>query len=102
MYQKGVKRQEERDRQLKQLKESEERRLQEALVFRPQLVSRGPRAERTADMSKEEELILYGKMLNEKKEMARVINMQYEDSKFDFLPKINKKSEQIVQEKVRY
>lgn len=45
---------------------------------------------------------MYGKMLNEKKEMARVINKQYEENKFDFVPKINKKSEKIVQEKNRY
>jgi hypothetical protein len=42
---------------------------------------------------------MYGKMINEKKEMARVINSQYEDSKYDFVPKINRKSEKIVKEK---
>ena len=50
---------------------------------------------------KEEELLNYGKMLNEKKEMARAINMQYEESKYDFVPKINKMSEKIVQEKTK-
>jgi hypothetical protein len=45
---------------------------------------------------------MYGRMLNEKKEMARIINYQYEESKYDFIPKINKKSEKIVQEKSRY
>ena len=45
---------------------------------------------------------MYGRMLNEKKEMARVINNQYEESRFDFVPKINKKSEKIVQERSRY
>ena len=45
---------------------------------------------------------MYGRMLNEKKEMARVINSQYEENKFDFVPKINKKSEKIVLEKSRY
>jgi hypothetical protein len=51
---------------------------------------------------KEEELMLYGRMLNEKKEMARVINTQYEESKYDFVPKINKRSEKIVMEKSKY
>ena len=41
-------------------------------------------------------MLNYGRMLNEKKEMARVINMQYEESKYDFVPKINPKSEKIV------
>lgn len=41
-------------------------------------------------------------MLNEKKEMARIINTQYEESKYDFVPKINKKSEKIVLEKSKY
>jgi hypothetical protein len=45
---------------------------------------------------------MYGRMLQEKKEMARVINSQYEDTKYDFMPKINKKSERIVQEKSKY
>ncbi len=45
--------------------------------------------------------MLYGRMLNEKKEMARIINVQYEESKFDFVPKINKKSEKIVNEKTK-
>lgn len=31
-----------------------------------------------------------------------MINMQYEESKFDFVPKINKRSEQIVEEKTKY
>lgn len=53
-------------------------------------------------MKKEEELMLYGRMLNEKKEMARIINEQYEESKFNFVPKINKKSERIVNEKHKY
>lgn len=53
-------------------------------------------------LRKEEELIMYGRMLHEKKEMARIINEQYEESKYDFMPKINKKSERIVQEKSRY
>jgi len=56
----------------------------------------------SGQLRKEEELIMYGRMLNEKKEMARVINSQYEESRFDFVPKINKKSEKIVQERSRY
>ena len=56
----------------------------------------------TGRVRKEEELMLYGRMLNEKKEMARVINNQYEESKFDFVPKINKKSAQLVREKSKY
>lgn len=41
-------------------------------------------------------------MLNEKKEMARAINNQYEETKYDFVPKINKNSEKIVYERARY
>ena len=41
-------------------------------------------------------------MLNEKKEMARVINNQFEESKYNFVPKINKNSERIVSEKSKY
>jgi hypothetical protein len=51
---------------------------------------------------KEEELMLYGRLLNEKKEMARIINEQYEETKFNFVPKINKNSERIVNEKCKY
>ena len=73
------------------------------LIFRPQLVSKQLR-EKSAEgrPRKEEELIMYGRMINEKKEMARVINSQYEDTRFNFVPKINKKSEKIVMEKSRY
>jgi hypothetical protein len=46
--------------------------------------------------------MLYGRMLNEKKEMARIINDQYEESKFNFVPKINRKSERIVNDKQKY
>jgi hypothetical protein len=53
-------------------------------------------------IKKEEELLMYGRMLNEKKEMARAINNQYEETKYDFVPKINKNSEKIVYERARY
>ena len=46
--------------------------------------------------------MLYGRLLNEKKEMARIINEQYEETKFNFVPKINKNSERIVNEKCKY
>ena len=103
LYQKGIKKQEEKERLCKQRKESDERRLGEKLLFRPNLVAKqGRDKSQGGERHKEEELIMYGRMLNEKKEMARVINMQYEESKFDFVPKINKKSEKIVQEKSKY
>lgn len=65
-------------------------------------MSGGGQSAAQPSVRKEEELIMYGRMLHEKKEMARVINMQYEETRFDFVPKINKKSEKIVQEKNRY
>ena len=70
-------------------------------MFRPQLIKnayrdRSANSRERTQLKKEEELLHYGRMLHEKKEMARVINQQYEESKFDFVPKINKKSEKIV------
>lgn len=75
LYQKGVKRQEEKERFCKQVKEVEEMLKDRELIFRPQLVSKQLR-EKSAEgrPRKEEELIMYGRMINEKKEMARVIN----------------------------
>jgi hypothetical protein len=34
--------------------------------------------------------------------MARVVQEQYAESQFDFVPKINRKSERIVLEKAKY
>ncbi|TNV85154.1 hypothetical protein FGO68_gene11081 [Halteria grandinella] len=110
LYQKGIKKQEEKERYCKQLKEVEELLEQRELVFKPHLIAKPSqntqstvmRDKSSGQLRKEEELIMYGRMLNEKKEMARVINSQYEESRFDFVPKINKKSEKIVQERSRY
>jgi hypothetical protein len=102
LYQKGIKRLEERDRFCREVKAEEERRVEEELIFHPQLVTRYYEQLKNTGVSKEEELMLYGRMLNEKKEMARIINTQYEESKYAFVPKINKKSEKIVMEKSKY
>lgn len=98
-------------------KEMEEKKMEEELIFRPQLISKPIRDKSLGTLNtqsnrpeschgnyvkKEEQLLQYGQRLNEKKEMARMINMQYEESKFDFVPKINKRSEQIVEEKTKY
>jgi hypothetical protein len=102
LYQKGIKKQEEKERYCKQLREVEEMLEARELKFKPQLIAKGPPSNKPGGLRKEEELIMYGRLLQEKKEMARVINSQYEESKFDFVPKINRKSEQIVQERSRY
>jgi hypothetical protein len=76
------------------------------LLFHPQLVAKaGPRGgdKQSAERRrKEEELIQYGRMLDQKKQMARVVQEQYAESQFDFVPKINRKSERIVLEKAKY
>jgi hypothetical protein len=93
---------EERDRFCREVKAEEDRKKEEENIFQPQLVTRYYQGgDRGCNVRKEEELMLYGRMLNEKKEMARIINVQYEESKFDFVPKINKKSEKIVNEKTK-
>ena len=103
LYQKGIKRMEERDRFCREVKAEEERRVEEELIFQPQIVTRYYQSDKTHNAGKkEEELMLYGRMLNEKKEMARIINDQYEESKFNFVPKINRKSERIVNDKQKY
>lgn len=57
-----------------------ERKKEEELIFHPQLVTKQfQNTQQTHNTSKEllkkeEELIMYGRMLNEKKEMARIIN----------------------------
>lgn len=103
LYQKGIKRLEERERFCREVKAEEERRIEEELVFHPTLVTRYYHPENKVNgVRKEEELMLYGRMLNERKEMARIINVQYEESKFNFVPKINKRSEKIVNEKTKY
>ncbi len=58
----------------REFKAEEERRIEMELVFHPQLVTRYHPVGQ-AGVKKEEELMLYGRMLNEKKEMARVINI---------------------------
>lgn len=100
---------EERDRFCREVKAEEERRIEEELIFQPQIVTRYYQSDKhysntagIATTKKEEELMLYGRMLNEKKEMARIINDQYEESKFNFVPTINKKSEKIVNQKYKY
>jgi hypothetical protein len=67
---------EERDRFCREVKAEEERRIEEELVFQPQIVTRyyQPSDKFNNPVKKEEELMLYGRMLNEKKEMARIIN----------------------------
>jgi len=77
LYQKGVKRLEERDRYCRQVKEVETLLEGKELLFHPRLVAKPAArgAERSAErtLKKEEELIHYGRMLNQKKEMARVV-----------------------------
>jgi hypothetical protein len=76
LYQKGIKRMEERDRFCREVKAEEERRIEEELVFQPQIVTRYYQSDKYNNpVKKEEELMLYGRMLNEKKEMARIINI---------------------------
>jgi hypothetical protein len=78
LYQKGRKKQEEQERKRRELYEELERKKQAELIFHPQLVTKTQQvtAENTSKeiLSKEEELIMYGRMLHEKKEMARIIN----------------------------
>lgn len=102
LYQKGVKRQEEKERFCKQVREVEEMLKDRELIFKPQLVARQLPDSGKLPSDKAEELLLYGRMIHEKKEMARFINTQYEDTRFDFVPKINKKSEKIVSERAKY
>lgn len=102
LYQKGVKRQEEKERFCKQVREVEEMLKERELIFKPQLVARQLPDSGKLPAAKAEELLLYGRMINEKKEMARFINTQYEDTRFAFVPKINKKSERIVSERGKY
>ena len=102
LYQKGIKRQEEKERFCKQVREVEEMLKDRELIFKPQLVAKQLPDSGKQPVQKAEELILYGRMIHEKKEMARFINTQYEDTRFDFVPKINKKSEKIVNERAKY
>ena len=74
LYQKGLKLLEEKERIIKQKKEEVEKIEESELKFRPQIITTQRQNANEQIGKKEEELIRYGRMLNEKKEMARVIN----------------------------
>ena len=109
LYQKGIKKLEEKERFCKQAKDIYEKQEVEGLEFKPVLVSKQHRDKsqnnNTSTMGRtkrEEELISYGKMINERKEKARVELQHIQENQYDHQPKINKKSAKIMQEKTQY
>ena len=112
LYQKGIKKLEEKDRMLKDAKDKKDEMEVHGLDFKPQLWLR-PRdksnfssvnvtttqqtnAGGNKSLFREEGLIMYGKMIQEKKDKARMDVIAYQDAQYDYHPKINKKSVKII------
>mmetsp|Transcript_34058 Transcript_34058/g.33252 ORF Transcript_34058/g.33252 Transcript_34058/m.33252 type:complete len:202 (+) Transcript_34058:780-1385(+) len=97
LYQKGMKKQEEKERYCEDFKELREQKLEAELVFKPQI---NPQRSRQKSAERREETLLnYGKQVKEKRELAKQMIQYREDTQWDYQPKINKRSAKIIQER---
>ena len=74
LYQKGIKKQEEKERYCKEEKEKKEKQAEEGLIFKPILRAKSKEksmGRNPAGVKKENELLEYGKQLQERREKAR-------------------------------
>ena len=74
LYQKGVKRLEERERFVKDVKDIMEKKIKEELLFKPKINNKSRQRDKSmgALTKREDNLITYGKLIKEKKEKARI------------------------------
>eukprot|EP00347_Sterkiella_histriomuscorum_P019160 403342715 len=98
LYLKGIKKQEEMQRQAQEAQIMKDVKEQEGLTFKPQLVTRKSK-QHQRDCKPEEYLLNYGKIIQEKHAKLKQEYERQEILNYDFKPKINKKSALIDFEK---
>lgn len=100
LYQNGLKRMEEKERKSNREKIEKELKQYESLTFQPH-INHTTRHQRRNSKKLEDQLIEKGKKTHDKIEKKRSEMMFEKQHRYSFKPRINKKSERIIQERSR-